>query len=953
MTSNIEEFIRNPSEDLLNDYSKDQLLALASHYNIGLTVADKRLKESLKSILISALVEQNVLKSEQTASTFEGSAMSLTFEQQKELLLLEMQSREKVEKQKTEAKYDIETKKLELERYKLDLISVGKFSKEAKRFSEGDNPCLDFDVVTNLRLVPKFEEKDIDTFFSLFERIANMRGWLDSERVLLLQCVFTGRAQEVFASLSTEDSEKYESVKSAVLKVYELVPEAYRQRFRSWQKSDRQTHVEFVKEIQTHFNRWCSASDIKTFDDLKELMVLEQFKNSVPPRIATFVTERKACTAYNAAVLADEYALIHKNQFGQKLFRDTRREHDWFVNDKNGYNPDNFPRGKNLRPSSKGELSGVCNYCQAKGHWKNECPVLKTKAQYSTLNKKTKNAALGANSVALVTSVSSSSDLTEEGHGEIMDSGFSPFVTEGYVSLVGSKEGRQVKIFRDTGATESFISENVLPFSSDSYAGTNVLIKGIGLNVVSVPLHKVMMVSDLVQGEVILGVRPCLPVAGVDIILGNNLAGSRVWVDEPPALVVYPSLLMSDILDENTQGFPEVFVSSVVTRAGSKSLSETQTEVKKEVKTLTEIPSVLKISRSDFVKEQKADVSLVDLFDRVLPLNVLVDTPSGYFLDGEVLVRKWVPHGKDFVGDPIIQIVVPQQFRALVLKTAHDSSGHLGVKKTYQLILRNFFWPKLKRDISAYIKTCHTCQLTGKPNQTLKTAPLYPIPVMNQPFEYLVVDCVGPLPKSRAGSKYLLTVMCQTTRFPAAYPLRSITAKTVLKALTQFMSLFGIPKIIQTDQGSNFTSKIFAQILQQLHIKHQKASAYHAQSQGALERFHQTLKSLLRSFCTHMKADWEDGLPWLLMAAREASQESTGFSPNELVFGHSVRSPMLLLSEDLKGVDPPENVLNYVSDFRRRLYESCAQAKVNLGRSQDKMKRLFDRRAELKSFSTG
>lgn len=173
------------------------------------------------------------------------------------------------------------------------------------------------------------------------------------------------------------------------------------------------------------------------------------------------------------------------------------------------------------------------------------------------------------------------------------------------------------------------------------------------------------------------------------------------------------------------------------------------------------------------------------------------------------------------------------------------------------------------------------------------------------------MDCVGPLPKSRA----VLTIMCQATRFPAACPLRSITTKAVLKALMQFIALFGIPKVIQTDQGSNFTSKIFAQILKQLHVTHQKASAYHAQSQGVLERFHQTLKSLFRSYCTHMEGDWEEGLPWLLMAARESSQKSKGFSPNELVSGHSVRSLMSLLSEDLKGVDPPKHLLNYVSDF--------------------------------------
>ncbi len=69
MTSNIEEFISNPSEDLLNEYSKDQLLALVNHYDVGLSVADKQLKECLKSILISALVEQNVLQAEQIVLT--------------------------------------------------------------------------------------------------------------------------------------------------------------------------------------------------------------------------------------------------------------------------------------------------------------------------------------------------------------------------------------------------------------------------------------------------------------------------------------------------------------------------------------------------------------------------------------------------------------------------------------------------------------------------------------------------------------------------------------------------------------------------------------------------------------------------------------------------------------------------------------------------------------------
>ncbi|KAI3364938.1 hypothetical protein L3Q82_000937 [Scortum barcoo] len=58
-------------------------------------------------------------------------------------------------------------------------------------------------------------------------------------------------------------------------------------------------------------------------------------------------------------------------------------------------------------------------------------------------------------------------------------------------------------------------------------------------------------------------------------------------------------------------------------------------------------------------------------------------------------------------------------------------------------------------------------------------------------------------------------------------------------------------------------------VLKQLRVQHNRSSAYHAQSQGALERFHQTLKSLLRAYCTELDKDWEEGLPWLMLAARE------------------------------------------------------------------------------------
>lgn len=142
-------------------------------------------------------------------------------------------------------------------------------------------------------------------------------------------------------------------------------------------------------------------------------------------------------------------------------------------------------------------------------------------------------------------------------------------------------------------------------------------------------------------------------------------------------------------------------------------------------------------------------------------------------------------------------------------------------------------------------------------------------------------------------------------------------------------------------------SRTFSQVVKQLKVKHQVSSAYHPESQGALEHFHQTLKSMLSSYCTELSQDWEDGLPWLLLAIREVSQESTGFSPNELVFGHTLRGPLALLADELKNVEPPDNILNYVNDFCHRLHFACATA------HKIKMKELFDCKRESRSFEPG
>ncbi len=164
-----------------------------------------------------------------------------------------------------------------------------------------------FDVHRNMRLVPPFSEKEVDKYFYHFERVALSMKWPKSFWTLLLQCVFTGKAQEVYSALSLEQSGEYDVVKSAVLHAYELVPEAYRQKFRNLTKVDECTHVEFAREKENLFDRWCISMKVTSKEQLRELVLSEEFKHCVPHAVATHLTEHKVNTLSEAAIMADEF----------------------------------------------------------------------------------------------------------------------------------------------------------------------------------------------------------------------------------------------------------------------------------------------------------------------------------------------------------------------------------------------------------------------------------------------------------------------------------------------------------------------------------------------------------------------------------------------------------------------------------------------------------------------
>ena len=251
----------------------------------------------------------------------------------------EMQERErKEEREMQERKEERELKLLELKMKERELqlafekeIKIAELQQRTGRQESGGK-----EAVRNIKLVPKFNEKDVEKIFLHFEKLAESMEWSKSIWTVLLQSVLIGKAQEVYSALSVEQSTDYDVVKNTIMQAYELVPEAYRQKFRSRQKGIGETYVEFAREKETLFDRWCSSKEVgEDYHKLREVMLLEEFKNSVRREVKTHLEEQKVDTLRKAAKMADEYELTHKEEFVKKRENPYSREAQRSV----GYNP--------------------------------------------------------------------------------------------------------------------------------------------------------------------------------------------------------------------------------------------------------------------------------------------------------------------------------------------------------------------------------------------------------------------------------------------------------------------------------------------------------------------------------------------------------------------------------------------------------------------------------------
>lgn len=238
---------------------------------------------------------------------------------------------------------------------------------------------------------------------------------------------------------------------------------------------------------------------------------------------------------------------------------------------------------------------------------------------------------------------------------------------------------------------------------------------------------------------------------------------------------------------------------------------------------------------------------------------------------------------------------IPRRLRPTVFKIFHGSV-HLGPEKTHNQIRRTYYWPKMKSDIEHWAAHCPRCQknkITRHNRQSLSNFPSEP-----GRLNILHIDLVGPLPNIQRFA-YIVTIRDRNTGFLVTAPIPNKTSEIVIEAIeVHFISKFGIPETIITDQGREFVSHKFSAFCERLGIWHKTTTAYHPQAQGKIERMHRILKSSIRAL--NEPASWHRSLPYITLQINNQTSGINSFTPFQFTFGQPGRLPGSLLSGGYK-----------------------------------------------------
>ena len=844
-----------------------------------------------------------------------------------------------------------------------------------------DRP-VEFNVHNATNRLPKFDERNnVDSYLSTFEKIAVTDGWPRDKWCAILHPLLTGKAQQAFDKLTIDEIGNYDMLKRMILQAYELVPEAYRKRFRTCTKRPMDNYTDFAQFLEQSLLKWLnSILNNMNYDRLLQVILLEQFYDRVSDDLKVYLMDKNFDNVMEAARKADEYITLHKlakngnansNVHKNSQFnRDNIRPNVNRVNNNNNATTSTNFNNHNYAKAQPEKNIIVCYYCKMPGHLQKDCfkrkqdNVKHVTYVQSELNI---NACMQHNSKPVVECMNDQSVAGET------DKHVYP------VCVYGPKPAScQVMLtcYRDTGANVCILREGSVPLEYLTPLNRTIDLSGFygGSNVS--PVYKIKVESSVVKGEIVVAMAPsscnfprnCSLIVGEDygepygLLQGvvNPVITRQQQRAQEAVQVMSPPVPVTDIHENEPTIISEKIDRVVNQDIDNEDLNEPfrllfENEVASEENVSEAIEREVTTTRLSQLQRQ--DATLSQVFEELVSLNESQHKQGYCINENGLLVRAIGDRLKGDQADKVIQIIVPYNLRSKILKLSHaiPASGHLGVNKTVKRICKYFNWPGLRKDVKMYCLSCDTCQRVRKCGKPVRV-PMQLMPVIEKPFSRVSCDVIGPLNITKNGNKFILTVVDHATRWAEAYCLADHKAATISKCMCDFVSRFGIPDEILHDLGADFTSELFSVFLNYFGINQLRCSVAHPQTNTAVERFNGTLKNMLTAFVHDIKSDWDEGINYVLFAYRELPNEELGFSPFELTYGRDVKGPLAAVyntwweSGEQKA---SEHVIDYM--IKQRTFLENALSVVSNQRKilQNKNKLWYDKNARNKTYEIG
>ncbi|KAI8510586.1 hypothetical protein Bbelb_115020 [Branchiostoma belcheri] len=830
---------------------------------------------------------------------------------------------QRVEAAKREKELELESQKLEAEAKRQE-IELEKMRLEMRRYGpeRGALEELERARAKTPKLPPFVDGKDeVDAFLQRFERFASSNGWREEVWASNLSALLTGKALEVYSRLSNEDAQDYDKVKVALLKRYNLTEDGFRNKFRQNKPDKGESPEQFLVRLTSYLDRWVELSKTtKDYESLRDLFVKEQFMEACPPDLAIHLRERNPDSLVELAEVAQHYLTAHKKEISSREEEEKGKRHH-----------------KAVVAHNLGQRAGMAQPSGARSFFTGT----RTRQQATFVI----GGQVEGRTVPLLLDTGSAQTLVRE---DLVDARKLTDDQDGITCVHGDeRKYPTAQIDIRIGHRSYRIKAKVTPnLPRPAIVGRDVphLAELVQL-CASGKLTRESFVTTRAQTR---------KTAQEDAERQRTMTQSGVQPRQLPEPVTSS---MDDPIGDWRHFSDDLFHNNGKTR---KSRNQRRVDKKRGAPDTghdscpgqaADPVDVRSLNAADIQRLQRDDPTLGKV-RRLAQGEVNLNASTGRYVEQDgVLYRMWKP--RSGVDEERKQLVLPQQCRELVLQLAHDAplAGHLGKKKTAERILANFFWPGIHADVKAHCQACEACQKTARGSYR---APLVPLPVIEVPFQRIAMDIVGPLERSKTGNKYILVICDYATRYPEAVPMRSVDARRVSEELVKLFARVGIPDEILTDQGTNFMSQLLKELYSSLKIKGIRTSPYHPQTDGLVERFNGTLKSMLKKFVREDPKEWDKLLPYLLFAYREVPQESTGFSPFELLYGRHVRGPLQVIRESWEGADQSsESVISHVLKVRERMAAMTEVVRDNLRAAQTTQKLWYDKRSRAREFRPG